>query len=85
MDCLQVTETAYKEHHPEIFPSPFVTIKLRARARVKIWAVLKIQRLWRRALVNKRKRDEMAKKVLDISKVMFGLCLMGNMNYAFNG
>ena len=57
-------ETFFQEHHPEIFSSPFVTIKLRARARVKIWAVLKIQRLWRRALFNKRKRDEMAKQVI---------------------
>ena len=28
MDSLQVTETAYKEHHPEIFSAPFITIRL---------------------------------------------------------
>ena len=27
MDSLQVTETAYKEHHPEIFSTPFITIR----------------------------------------------------------
>ena len=27
MDTLQVTETAYKEHHPEIFSNPFITIR----------------------------------------------------------
>ena len=27
MDSLQVTETAYKEHHPEIFSAPFITIR----------------------------------------------------------
>ena len=29
MDSLQVTETAYKEHHPEIFSTPFITIRFR--------------------------------------------------------
>ena len=27
MDTIQVTETAYKEHHPEIFSTPFITIR----------------------------------------------------------
>ncbi|TRY78703.1 hypothetical protein TCAL_14425 [Tigriopus californicus] len=29
MDSLKITETGYKQHHPEIFSSPFITAKMR--------------------------------------------------------
>ena len=31
MDTLHITETGFKQHHPEIFPNPFVTVKVRGR------------------------------------------------------
>ena len=34
MDSLQVTETAYKEHHPEIFSAPFITIRFVCRLKL---------------------------------------------------
>ena len=63
MDCMQVIETSYKEHHPEVFQAPFVTIKMRSRQRVKIWAVLKIQRFWRQKLVDRRLKEQQQKMI----------------------
>ncbi len=28
MDSLQVTEAGFKQHHPETFPNPFITVKV---------------------------------------------------------
>ncbi len=35
MDSLQVTETGFKQHHPETFPNPFITVKVRGRHQVR--------------------------------------------------
>ena len=45
-----MTETSFKQHHPDIFAAPFITIKVRGRNKIRIWAVVKIQRAVR--LVN---------------------------------
>ena len=44
---LQVTETGCKQHHPEIFSCPFITIKVRGRNKIRLWAVLRIQRAFK--------------------------------------
>lgn len=67
MDSLQVTETAFKQHHPEIFASPFITVKVRGRTRIKIWAVVKIQRAVR-AFLQKVREQRVGKKKLKDSK-----------------
>ncbi|TRY71198.1 hypothetical protein TCAL_15058 [Tigriopus californicus] len=48
VDTLQATETGFKQHHPEIFPSPFVTARLRGRTKIRMWAIIRIQRAFRR-------------------------------------
>jgi len=44
MDSLQVTETGFKQYHPETFPNPFISVKIRGHNKIKIWAVVRIQR-----------------------------------------
>ena len=53
----QVTETGFKQHHPETFPNPFITVKVRGRHQVRIWAVVRIQRAVRRWLLRMRERE----------------------------
>ena len=50
----QITETQYKQFHPDIFHSPWVSVFVKGRIQVNIWAVVIIQRAFR----NYRKRQE---------------------------
>ena len=52
--CTQITETQYKQFHPDIFHSPWVSVFVKGRIQVNIWAVVIIQRAFR----NYRKRQE---------------------------
>lgn len=56
VDSLQATETGFKQHHPEIFPSPFVTARLRGRTKIRLWAIIRIQRAFRRMKKKMRAR-----------------------------
>lgn len=68
MDSLQVTETGFKQHHPEIFSCPFITVKVRGRNQIKIWAVVRIQRCLRKWMRKKKEREENKKKLNENKK-----------------
>ncbi len=53
----QVTETGFKQHHPEIFSNPFISVKVRGRTQVRLWAVVRIQRYVRKWLGVVRERE----------------------------
>ncbi len=67
VDSLQVTETSFKQFHPDIFPSPFITVRLRGRTKIKIWAVVKIQR-WVRSYFKRKHQARLGVKKLKDSK-----------------
>ena len=52
--CFQITETQYKQFHPDIFHSPWVSVYVKGRIQIHMWAVVIIQRAFR----NYRKRRE---------------------------
>lgn len=62
MDTLQVCEAGFKLFHPEIFASPFISIKVRGRTMLRLWAIVKIQRAMKRYLRLKREREKGKKK-----------------------
>lgn len=68
MDSLQVTETSFKQFHPDIYPSPFITVRLRGRTKIKIWAVVRIQRSVRAYLRRIREKKVGKKKLKDSKK-----------------
>lgn len=65
MDSLQVTETSFRQHHPEIFPTPFIGAKVRGKYQIRIWAVVRIQRVVRKWLRRKRERQAAMMKQID--------------------
>lgn len=67
VDSLQVTETSFKQFHPDIYPSPFISVRLRGRTKIKIWAVVRIQRCIR-AYLRRAKEKRLGKKKLKDSK-----------------
>ena len=68
VDSLQVTETAFKQCHPDIYPSPFISIKIRGRTKIKLWAVVRIQRCIRAYLRRVQEKREGRKKLRDSKK-----------------
>ena len=78
--ALQITEANYKMFHPEIFSSPWVQVTVRGRSprmiktkslslcrvQIKMWAVVRIQRCFKRFLKRKAQQKESKKKVLMI-------------------
>ena len=68
VDSLQVTETALKQFHPEIYPNPFITVRVRGRTRIKIWAIVKIQRTFRAYLKRAKERRKGNKKLKESKK-----------------
>ena len=67
VDSLQVTETSFKLFHPDVYPNPFVAARMRGRAKIKIWAIVKIQRTFR-AYLNRGKERKKGNKKLRESK-----------------
>ena len=59
----QVTETSFKQHHPDVYACPFITCKVRGRNVIKMWAVRRIQKNIRRYLQRKREREAARQKV----------------------
>lgn len=68
VDSLQVTETMFKQFHPEIYPSPFITVRVRGRTKMKLWAVIKIQRCLRAYLKRVREKRKGKKELKDSKK-----------------
>lgn len=62
-DALQITETQYKQFHPDIFHSPWVSVSVKGRVQVHIWAVVIIQRAFRNYVKRKIVRQQAKKKV----------------------
>jgi len=67
VDSLQVTETSFKQYHPDIYPSPFISIRLRGRTKIKLWAVIKIQRSVR-AYLRRIRETRLGRKKLKENK-----------------
>jgi len=65
MDNIQITEANYKMFHPEIFSSPWVQVTVRGRVQIKMWAVVRIQRCFKRFLKRKAQQKESKKKRAD--------------------
>jgi len=65
MDNIQITEANYKMFHPEIFSSPWVQVTVRGRVQIKMWAVVRIQRCFKRFLKRKSQQRESKKKRAD--------------------
>ncbi len=65
MDCMQITETSYKQAHPEVFTSPFITVIVRGRIKMKIWAIVRLQRMVKRFLKRRRAREANRRKMED--------------------
>jgi len=63
LDNLQITETQYKQFHPEIFSSPWVVIKMKGRIQIHMWAVVRIQRCFRRFVKRKQEHVQAKKKM----------------------
>merc|ERR1712037_755426 len=61
MDNIQITEANYKLFHPEIFSSPWVQVTVRGRVQIKMWAVVRFQRCFKR----KSQQRESKKKRAD--------------------
>ena len=70
MDGSKVTETSFKQYHPDIYPSPFISIRLRGRTKIKLWAVIKIQRSVRAYLRRIREKRLGKKKLRENKKVI---------------
>ena len=68
VDSLQVTETAFKQCHPDIYPSPFISVKIRGRTKIKLWAVVRIQRCIRAYLQRAQEKKAGRKKLKDSKK-----------------
>ena len=68
IDSLQVTETSFKQFHPDIYPSPFINIRVRGRTKIKLWAVIKIQRAVRAYLRRIREKRTGRKKLKESKK-----------------
>ena len=60
---MQITETQYKQFHPDIFHSPWVSVCVKGRIQVHIWAVVIIQRAFRNYVKRKLVRLQAKKKV----------------------
>ena len=58
----QITETQYKQFHPDIFHSPWVSVFVKGRIQVHIWAVVIIQRAFRNYIKRKLARLQAKKK-----------------------
>ena len=43
LENLQVSETGFKQAHPEIFATPFITAVVKGKTKTHIWAVVRIQ------------------------------------------
>ena len=63
-----MTETAFKQCHPDIYPSPFISVKVRGRTKIKLWAVVRIQRCVRAYLQRVHEKKEGKKKLKDSKK-----------------
>ncbi len=68
LDSLQVTETSYKQHHPEVFSTPFITVHVRGKTKLRLWAIVKIQRAFRSYARRKREKKAGKKKLKDSKK-----------------
>jgi hypothetical protein len=67
VDSLQVTETSFRQFHPEIYPSPFITVRVRGRTKIKLWAIIRIQRSMR-AYLKRIREKKMGMRKLKASK-----------------
>lgn len=68
VDSLQITETSFKQFHPDIYPSPFITVRLRGRTKIKLWAVVRIQRSIRAFLRRVKDKRHGQKKLKESKK-----------------
>ena len=63
-----MTETSFKQHHPDVYACPFITCKVRGRNVIKMWAVRRIQKNIRLYLARKRDKEQAKKKAEDSKK-----------------
>ena len=70
LDSIQVTETNIKQFHPDVYPNPFITVRVRGRigSGIKIWAIVKIQRVFRSYLKRAKERRQGNKKLKESKK-----------------
>ena len=59
----------YLQFHPDVYPNPFITVRVRGRTgSIKIWAIVKIQRVFRSYLRRAKERRQGNKKLKESKK-----------------
>ena len=69
VSTFKITETQYKQFHPDIFHSPWVSVFVKGRIQAHIWAVVIIQRAFRNFIKRKLARLRDKKKVSNTKAV----------------
>ena len=59
----------FLQFHPDVYPNPFITVRVRGRTgSIKIWAIVKIQRVFRSYLKRAKERRQGNKKLKESKK-----------------
>ena len=66
---LQIFANFFFQFHPDVYPNPFITVRVRGRTgSIKIWAIVKIQRVFRSYLKRAKERRQGNKKLKESKK-----------------